>query len=231
MYMIIGLGNPEKKYNNTRHNIGFDAIDELAKRLDINVTSLEHKAMVGKGFMDGQRVILAKPLTYMNLSGESVRALTDYYNVDPQGELLIIYDDVSMPVGQLRIRKKGSAGGHNGIKSIIAHLGNDAFWRIKVGVGAPGEHRDMVSHVLGHFTEKERKEIDEALKEVSSAAALLSAGDTDKAMNLYNKKKDEALKKSEDVKKNENLKKDDVLKKNEVLKMDEVLKKDEERPE
>ncbi|MDE6608837.1 MAG: aminoacyl-tRNA hydrolase, partial [Lachnospiraceae bacterium] len=127
MYIIVGLGNPTREYENTRHNIGFDTIDAIANKYDIAVLEKKHKALIGKGFIDGKKVILAKPLTYMNLSGESVRELVDYYKIEETEELIVIFDDISLDVGQLRIRKKGSAGGHNGVKNIIKQLGHDTF--------------------------------------------------------------------------------------------------------
>ena len=135
MYIIVGLGNPGKEYNKTRHNVGFEVIDKLSDQENISVLEKKHKAIVGKGIIAGEKVILAKPTTYMNLSGESVRELVDYYKVDETTELIVISDDISLDVGQIRIRKKGSAGGHNGLKNIIAHLGHDSFVRIKMGVG------------------------------------------------------------------------------------------------
>ena len=127
MYIIIGLGNPTAQYEGTRHNVGFDVIDRLGEKYNIAVDTKKHKAYIGKGMIDGQKVLLVKPQTYMNLSGESVRELVEYYKVDAEEEVLVIYDDISLDVGQLRIRKKGSAGGHNGIKNIIAHLGTQVF--------------------------------------------------------------------------------------------------------
>ena len=135
MYVIAGLGNPGKQYDNTRHNIGFMTIDRLAEQENIDILEKKHKAVIGKGTIAGQKCILAKPQTFMNLSGESIRELVDYYKVDETAELIVISDDISLDVGQLRIRKKGSAGGHNGIKNIIDHLGTMDFPRIKVGVG------------------------------------------------------------------------------------------------
>ena len=135
MFIIAGLGNPDRQYEGTRHNAGFDVIDRIAEKYNIAVDTKRHRAYIGKGIIEGQKVILAKPQTYMNLSGESIRSLVDYYKVDEENELLVIYDDISLDVGQLRIRAKGSAGGHNGIKNIIAHLGTQIFPRIKVGVG------------------------------------------------------------------------------------------------
>ena len=135
MFIIVGLGNPGREYAHTRHNVGFDTIDVLADKYHIDVDTKKHKALIGKGIIEGQKVILVKPQTYMNLSGESVREVLDYYKVDETSELIVIYDDISLNPGQLRIRLKGSAGGHNGIKNIIQHLGGSEFLRIKIGVG------------------------------------------------------------------------------------------------
>lgn len=198
MYLIVGLGNPERKYDNTRHNMGFEVLDALADKLGVKAAKLECRGTTCTVFYEGQKLMLAKPLTYMNLSGECIRLLTDYYNVDPATELLVIYDDVSLETGKLRIRKKGSAGGHNGIKSIISHLGSDEFWRIKVGVGAPGK-KDMVSHVLGHFSAEERKVVDEAVAEAVEAALMLAGGRQDEAMNRFNRKKEEGGKAGTDA--------------------------------
>ena len=188
MYIIVGLGNPTKEYHNTRHNIGFDVIDKLADMYSISVLEKKHKALVGKGIINGQKVILAKPQTYMNLSGESVRELVDYYKIDEETELVIIYDDISLDVGQLRIRKKGSAGGHNGIKSIIQHLGTDVFPRIKMGVGEKPKGYDLADYVLGHFKKEERIIMDESIITASKAIELMVIDEIGEAMNQYNKK-------------------------------------------
>ena len=188
MFLIVGLGNPGKQYENTRHNVGFDAIDVLVDEYRIPSSGKQHKAMYGKGGIEGQKVILAKPLTYMNLSGEAVRAMVDYYKIDPETELLVIFDDISLAPGNIRIRKKGSAGGHNGIKSIITHLGTQNFQRIKVGVGEKPKNWDLADYVLGTFSKDDRKLVDEALERTAKAAALIVQGEVDEAMNLYNKK-------------------------------------------
>lgn len=188
MYIIVGLGNPTKEYQNTRHNIGFDVIDKLADTYQISVLEKKHKALVGKGIINGQKVILAKPQTYMNLSGESVRELIDYYKVDEETQLIVIYDDISLDVGQLRIRKKGSAGGHNGIKSIIQHLGTDVFPRIKMGVGEKPKGYDLADYVLGHFKKEERIIMDESAVLAVKAVELMVIDEIGEAMNLYNKK-------------------------------------------
>lgn len=188
MHIIVGLGNPTREYENTRHNIGFDVIDRIADAYSISVLEKKHKALIGKGVIQGEKVILAKPQTYMNLSGESVRQLIDYYKADEESELIVIYDDISLDVGQLRIRKKGSAGGHNGIKNIIAHLGHDVFPRIKMGVGEKPKGYDLADYVLGHFTKEERKIMDESAATAVKAVELMLRGEIDEAMNLYNKK-------------------------------------------
>lgn len=188
MYIIVGLGNPKKEYENTRHNIGFDVIDRLAEEEHISVLEKKHKAIIGKGIVAGQKCILAKPQTFMNLSGESVRELIDYYKVDEESELIVISDDISLDVGQLRIRKKGSAGGHNGLKNIIAHLGHDTFCRIKMGVGEKPKDYDLADYVLGHFPKEERAIMDEASKKACDAIRLMITEDADAAMNAYNRK-------------------------------------------
>ena len=189
MLVIVGLGNPDDKYQGTRHNIGFDVIDLLAEKYNIAVDTKKHRAYIGKGIIGGQKVILAKPQTYMNLSGESVRSLVEYYKVDPETELLIIFDDISLDVGQLRIRKKGSAGGHNGIKNIIANLGTSVFQRIKVGVGEKPKGYDLADYVLGRFSKEERELIKEGFECAAEAVAMITAGEIDQAMNKYNRKR------------------------------------------
>ena len=190
MYMIAGLGNPGKEYNNTRHNIGFAFIDALAQEYDINVMDVKLKALTGKGMIGGQKVLLVKPLTFMNLSGESIRPLADYYKVDPE-DILIVYDDISLAPGQLRIRAKGSAGGHNGIKSIIAHLGTQEFPRVKVGVGEKPSRMDLADYVLGHFSKEEQATMDDAVKEAADAVCEIVNVGIAQAMNDHNRKKEE----------------------------------------
>lgn len=188
MYIIVGLGNPTREYKNTRHNIGFDVIDTIAKENNIDVDTKKFKALVGKGIVAGQKVVLAKPQTYMNLSGESVRELVDYFKISVEEELIVLFDDVSLGVGQLRIRKRGSAGGHNGIKSIIAHTGTQEFHRIKIGVGEKPKGYDLADYVLGHFSKEERAVMDESALRAAKAVELMVCQETDQAMNLYNKK-------------------------------------------
>ena len=188
MYVIVGLGNPGREYQNTRHNIGFDVIEALADVAGISVMERKHKAIIGKGVLDGQRVILVKPQTYMNLSGESVRDVIDYYTLDATQDLIVVSDDTSLDVGNIRVRKKGSAGGHNGLKDIIAHLGHDTFMRVKMGVGEKPKGYDLADYVLGHFTGDERKVMDEAAKTAVEAIRMMMSGDIDRAMNQFNRK-------------------------------------------
>ena len=188
MFLIIGLGNPTAQYQGTRHNVGFDVIDMLADKYNISIDGRKNKAFVGKGVIEGQKVILVKPQTYMNLSGESVRGLVDFYKLEPTSEILVIYDDVSLDVGQMRIRIKGSAGGHNGIKSIISHLGTQEFMRIKVGVGEKPKGYDLADYVLGHFTKDEQVAMKEGYERVKIAVENIVMDEVDKAMNQFNKK-------------------------------------------
>ena len=188
MYIIAGLGNPDLKYRGTRHNPGFCALDALAERNRIQVTARQHRALTGKGMIHGQKVILAKPQTYMNLSGESVRELADYYKIDPGQELIVIYDDINLEPGQLRIREKGSAGGHNGMKNIIACLGTDAFARVRIGVGKKPEQMDLVDHVLGHFAGEERPLMEQSYENAARAVEMMLYEGTAAAMNLFNRK-------------------------------------------
>ena len=191
MFIIAGLGNPTKEYEGTRHNAGFDVIDRLSEKYNIAVDVKKHRAFIGKGMIAGQKVILAKPQTYMNLSGESIRSLLDYYKVDEEHELLVIYDDISLGVGRLRIRAKGSAGGHNGIKNIIAHLGGQVFPRIKVGVGEKPPKYDLADYVLGHFSKAEKVLMDEGYDNAVRAVEMIVSGDIEGAMNEFNRKKKE----------------------------------------
>lgn len=189
MYIIVGLGNPDKKYMNTRHNIGFDVIDAIAEKNDIVVGEKKHKAVIGKGIVAGQKAVLVKPLTYMNLSGESVRSVIDFYKVDEKSELIVISDDVSLDMGQIRIRKRGSDGGHNGLKNIIMHLGHDAFIRVRMGVGEKPPRMDLADYVLGHFSAKEREMMNEGARTATLAIETIIAEGSDAAMNRYNARK------------------------------------------
>ena len=188
MYVIAGLGNPGGKYEKTRHNVGFQVIDRLASKYHIDMNTKKHKAICGTGVVEGVKVLLVKPQTFMNLSGESIREAVDFYKVDPETEFLVIYDDISLAPGHLRIRKKGSAGGHNGIKNIILHLGTQVFPRVRVGVGEKPEGYDLADYVLGHFSKDDRAKMQEGYTRAMHAAEMLVAGDVEQAMNEYNKK-------------------------------------------
>ena len=189
MYIIVGLGNPTRQYEGTKHNVGFDTIDYLIDEYQIPSSGTGHKALFGKGMIAGQKVIVAKPMTYMNLSGESVRELVNYYKVDPESELIVVYDDISLAPGQIRIRKKGSAGGHNGLKNIIKMLGHDTFIRVRMGVGEKPKNFDLADYVLGHFPAEERKVMDEAAKTAAEAIRMIITENADAAMNHFNSKK------------------------------------------
>lgn len=189
MYIIAGLGNPTKQYEKTRHNAGFDTIDMIADKYQIEMNETKYKAVCGRGIIAGQKVLLVKPQTFMNNSGESIGAFLRFYKLDPAEQLLVIYDDISLEPGNIRIRLKGSAGGHNGIKSIIAHAGTQEFARIKIGVGQKPKEWDLADYVLGHFSKAERAEVEEAMKDAAAAVELILSDDAGQAMNLYNKKK------------------------------------------
>ena len=188
MFLIAGLGNPGRQYEKTRHNMGFDTIDELIDRHRIPQGGIAHKAMYGKGMIAGEKVLAVKPLTYMNLSGESLREWVNYYKLDPETEMVVIYDDIDLDPGQIRIRKKGSAGGHNGIKSIIAQLGTQNFYRIKVGVGAKPKGWDLADYVLGRFSSDERIAVDKAICDAADAVEMILRDGIESAMNHYNRK-------------------------------------------
>lgn len=194
MKIIIGLGNPGDKYVGTRHNIGFDIIDRLASDYHIDVTTNKHKGLIGTGAIEGQKVVLVKPQTYMNLSGECVRAVMDFYKVDPAEDLMILCDDITLDVGQLRLRAKGSAGGHNGLKSIIAHVG-EAFCRIRFGVGEKPARMDLADYVLGHFPKEEWDTIREGVLKAEGAVKTWLTEDFAAAQNIYNQSNKKKAKK------------------------------------
>lgn len=188
MYLIAGLGNPTSKYEKTRHNAGFDVIDLLAEKYHISVTEQKHKALSGSGIIEGQRVLLVKPQTFMNLSGESIVAFLNFYKLDVTTQMIVIYDDISLAPGKLRVRMKGSAGGHNGIKNIIARVGSQDFMRIRVGIGEKPQGWDLADYVTSRFSREERAQVEEAMELAADAAALMVQGKTDEAMNRYNGK-------------------------------------------
>ncbi len=185
--MIVGLGNPGSKYENTRHNMGFAVIDELASRAGIEVNVNREKGLTGMGVLAGEKVLLVKPLTYMNLSGECAAPLAHYYRIAPE-DILIVCDDINLSLGQLRIRLKGSAGGHNGLKNLIKMLGSDAFPRIRCGCGFKPEQMDLADFVLSHFTGEELKNVHEEWKLAADAAELFLREGGGAAMNRYNGK-------------------------------------------
>lgn len=188
MYIIAGLGNPTKEFVGTRHNIGFDAVTALSDKYNISVSDYKFKALIGKGIINGEKVILMKPQTYMNLSGEAIVEAVNYFKID-LSELIVMYDDINLEPGSIRVREKGSAGGHNGIKNIIQHLSSEAFPRIRIGVGEKPKEWDLKDHVLGHFSKEDEPLMREALKNAVTAAELIVSGDIGKAMNQFNKKK------------------------------------------
>ena len=186
MYVIAGLGNPGREYEGTRHNVGFMTLDALADKYNIDVREKAFKGLIGKGVIEGNKVILVKPQTYMNLSGEAVGEAARFYKI-PADHVIVISDDISLPVGKLRIRTGGSAGGHNGLKNIIQHLGTDQFPRIKVGVGAPGQAGyDVVDWVIGRPLGEDQKVLMEALDRAGDAAEVLISQGPDRAMNRFN---------------------------------------------
>lgn len=190
MKLVVGLGNPSGKYDRTRHNLGFDLIDLLADKYRIKVSEKKFHALIGNGIINGEKVILMKPQTYMNESGISVREALMYYKLDVSNDVLIIADDITLDPGRIRIRLKGSAGGHNGLKSIIYQTESDAFTRIKVGAGMKHEGQDLADHVLSPFSRADRELVDNALKDAMEAAELIIEGNESEAMNRFNGKKD-----------------------------------------
>ena len=189
MYLIAGLGNPGKQYEATRHNMGFDTVDCLVEKHNIPQGGVIFNAMYGKGIIGGEKAILMKPLSYMNLSGGPIQEMSGYFKIDPETELIVIYDDIDLEPGQLRIRKKGSAGGHNGIKDIIRRLGTEKFIRIRVGVGANPKDWDLADFVLGHFSDSDRKLVDAGINDAAEAVEMILSEGVDAAMNKYNRKK------------------------------------------
>lgn len=185
MYLIAGLGNPGEKYHATRHNIGFMAIDYISQKENIEIKKIKHKSIIGEGIIDGEKIILAKPQTYMNLSGESIKEISDWYKIDKE-KIIIIYDDISLPIGSMRIRKKGSDGGHNGIKSIITHMNSDVFGRIKIGIGPLAPYISMPDFVLGKIEKENQEKMFQMLENTHKAVCEIIRKGYSSAMNLYN---------------------------------------------
>ncbi len=187
MYIIVGLGNPGKQYENTRHNVGFNVIDMLAKEYDISVTKMKHKALIGEGRIGTNKVVLVKPVTYMNLSGESLVEIYNFYKVETSN-IIVIYDDIDLEVGKIRIRKKGSGGTHNGMRSIVKCLGTTDFPRVRVGVSKPEPGRDLASFVLSRFSKDEEANLQEGLEKSMKSIDCIVREDIDLSMNKFNGK-------------------------------------------
>ena len=189
LFVIVGLGNPGKEYTASRHNAGYLAIDRLMDRYGIKLSSKKFDGLSGRGTIDGRKVMLVKPTTFMNNSGRCVKKIVDYYKLDPANDLVILYDDIDLEPGMLRVRTKGSAGSHNGMKSVIQHLKTQEFTRIRIGVGTPPPQMDLVDWVLGKIPKEEIPMIRDVCDEICEAVPMIIAGDTESAMNRYNRKK------------------------------------------
>lgn len=185
MYLIVGLGNPEKEYAHTRHNMGFDTINEIAKNNNINITKTKFKGLYETGIIQGEKIILLKPQTFMNLSGESVKEVVDFYNIKPE-KIIVIYDDIDTEKGNIRIRKKGGPGSHKGMISIINEINTENFIRIRVGIGQPEFKNDMINYVIGKIPEEEEKVLIHGVKKAAQAVEEIIKNGTDIAMNKFN---------------------------------------------
>lgn len=188
MFLIVGLGNPEADYSKTRHNMGFNVINKLSEQYGIEVNKSKFKALVGNGMIENEKVVLLKPQTFMNLSGEALIQAMNFYKVSNK-EIIIIYDDIDTNPGTIRIRKTGSAGSHNGMKSVISQISTEEFIRIRVGIGRPEHTNDMINYVIGHIPEEELKSLDEGCNIAKDAVIEIIKNGTDSAMNKFNKKK------------------------------------------
>jgi len=185
LYIIVGLGNPGKEYEKTRHNTGFMVIDKLSKKYKIDISKEKHKALIGTGTIEGEKVLLVKPQTFMNLSGESIQEIMNFYKEDIDN-LIVVFDDIDLPIGTIRIKQNGSAGTHNGVKSIVKELNSKEFKRIKVGIGGPDEKANLIGHVLGKFSSEEFEKIDESVTNAAEAVVDIIKDGVLKAMNKYN---------------------------------------------
>ena len=185
MYLIVGLGNPEQEYKQTRHNMGFDTIDKIAQKYNIEINKSKFQGIYGKGEIKGEKVIILKPQTYMNLSGICIKQFINYYKIEKEKQL-IIYDDMDIEPGKIKIRKKGSSGGHNGIKSIIQEIGTEEFQRIRIGIGKPTEHQDKINYVIGKVQEQELVELEKGTEKAEQAVAEIIENGIDIAMNKFN---------------------------------------------
>lgn len=185
LFIVVGLGNPGRTYDNTRHNVGFDTIDFLSEKYGIKVSKSKHKALIGDGAVEGVRTLLVKPQTFMNLSGESVREIMEWYKV-PAGNVILVYDDIDLSFGKIRVRAKGSSGSHNGMKSVIYQIQTDDFPRVRIGIGKPTVGWALVDYVLGKFPEEDRKLINESVENAADAVSTIIKSGITNAMNKYN---------------------------------------------
>lgn len=185
LFIIAGLGNPGSRYENTRHNVGFDTVDYLSAKYGIKVSKLKHKALQGEGSIEGKRVILVKPQTFMNLSGESIREIIEWYKT-PVNNLIIVYDDIDLPVGRIRVRPKGSSGSHNGMKSVIYQIQDDSFPRVRIGIDKQPEGWDLADYVLSKFNSDERKLINDSIVNAAEAVTAIVKSGVEAAMSKYN---------------------------------------------
>lgn len=185
MFLIIGLGNPEKDYGNTRHNMGFNVINKIAQKYNIEINRTKFKALFGSGNINNEKVILLKPQTFMNLSGESVKEAIDFYKLDLEN-VLIIYDDIDLAPGKIRIKKNGGPGTHNGMRSIVQHLGTENFARLRVGIGKPEDNTDLVEYVIGYVSQEDKELLEDGVKLAVEAVDTIINENIDSAMNKYN---------------------------------------------
>ena len=185
MYLIVGLGNPEEDYSKTRHNMGFNVVNKLANQYNIKIEKNKFKGLVGIGDIEGEKAILLKPQTYMNLSGESIREAVDFYKIDLE-KMIIIYDDMDVDIGKIKLRKKGGPGSHNGMKSVISCLNSEEFPRVRVGIGKPKNKSEMIDYVIGYIPEEEVKELDKSTTIAKDAVIDIIINGIDNAMNKYN---------------------------------------------
>lgn len=185
MFLIIGLGNPEKDYGNTRHNMGFNVINKIAEKYSIEVNKTKFKGLFGSGNINNEKVILLKPQTFMNLSGESVREAIDFYKIDIDN-VLIIYDDIDLAPGKIRIKKNGGPGTHNGMRSVVQHLGTENFARLRVGIGKPEDNTDLIEYVIGYVSQEDRELLEKGVNLAVEAVDIIITENIDTAMNKYN---------------------------------------------
>lgn len=185
MFLIVGLGNPEKDYANTRHNMGFNVINELSKKYEIEVNKAKFKGLFGNGIVNGEKVILLKPQTFMNLSGESVKEVMDFYKISSD-KIIVIYDDIDLAPGVIRIRKSGGPGTHNGMKSVVHFIGNQNFARVRVGIGKPVEHENLIDYVIGAIPELDKEDLEHGVRLATDAVDLILKQNIDIAMNKFN---------------------------------------------